>query len=72
MSVRGDVKEESDVDSEAGGIFSTEEGDLDYELDRTSESEFKLMWVFTLANIQVRLLRKMVRGTTEMQCNNQI
>ena len=72
MCVREDVKEESDVDSEAGGIFSTEEDDLDYELDRTSESEFELMWVFTLANIQVRLLRKTVRCTTEMQCNNQI
>ena len=43
MCVRGDVKEESDVDSAAGGIFSTEEADLDYELDRTSESEFELM-----------------------------
>ena len=51
MCVRGDVKEESDVDSEAGGIFSTEEDDLDYELDRTSESKFELMRVFTLANI---------------------
>ena len=25
------------------GSFSTEEDDLDYELDRTSESEFELM-----------------------------
>ena len=31
------------MNSEAGGIFSTEEDDLDYELDRTSESEFELM-----------------------------
>ena len=42
LCARGDSEEESDIDSQTGGMSSTEEEELDRELLGISDSDFEL------------------------------